>query len=94
MEHPNDSTELNDIDDQTKGFTKPAITRLARRAGVKSMAEDCITPLKHLVSMKLDEILSTAVIVNSQHSTKTLMPDDIYEAFALSGINVARTEEF
>lgn len=77
-----------------KGFTKPAITRLARRAGVKSMSDDCIVPLKHLVAMKLDEVLSTTLIVNSQHATKTIMPDDVYEALALCGINVARTEEF
>jgi len=77
-----------------KGFTKPAITRLARRAGVKSMSDDCIIPLKHLVSMKLDEVLSATLIVNSQHATKTIMPDDVYEALSLCGINVARTEEF
>ena len=77
-----------------KGFTKPAITRLARRAGVKSMSDDCIVPLKHLVAMKLDEVLSTTLIVNSQHATKTIMPDDVYEALSLCGINVARTEEF
>jgi len=77
-----------------KGFTKPAITRLARRAGVKSMYDDCIVPLKHLVAMKLDEVLSTTLIVNSQHATKTIMPDDVYEALSLCGINVARTEEF
>ena len=77
-----------------KGFTKPAITRLARRAGVKSMSDDCIVPLKHLVAMKLDEILSTTLVVNSQHATKTIMPEDVYEALSLCGINVARTEEF
>ena len=90
----------DDVDDASgtqpsgKGFTKPAITRLARRAGVKSMSDDCIIPLKHLVAMKLDEVLSTTLIVNSQHATKTIMPDDVYEALSLCGINVARTEEF
>lgn len=86
--------DLNTDDDNCKGFTKPAITRLARRAGVKSMSDDCICPIKHLIAMKLDDILETTLIVNSQHATKTIMPDDVYEAFSLCGINVARTEEF
>ena len=77
-----------------KGFTKPAITRLARRAGVKSMSDDCILPLKHLVAIKLNEILYTTTVVNDQHATKTIMPDDVYEALSLCGIHVARTEEF
>ena len=90
-----DVDEVDEVDeDNCKGFTKPAITRLARRAGVKSMSDDCIVPIKHLVAMKLDDILATTLIVNSQHATKTIMPDDVYEAFSLYGINVARTEEF
>ena len=76
------------------GFTKPAITRLARRAGVKSMSDECIIPIKHLLAMELESILNTTLIVNKQHATKTIMPDDVYEALHLSGINVARTEEF
>jgi histone H3/H4 len=93
-----DDDDDDDVDDveieNCKGFTKPAITRLARRAGVKSMSDECIVPLRHLVAIKLDEILRTTLIVNSQHATKTIMPDDVYEAFSLCGINVARTEEF
>ena len=89
-----DDDDVNGSQPSGKGFTKPAITRLARRAGVKSMSDDCIIPLKHLVAMKLDEVLSTTLIVNSQHATKTIMPDDVYEALSLCGINVARTEEF
>ncbi len=77
-----------------KGFTKPAITRLARRAGVKSMSDECIVPLKTLLAIHLDKILYNTVVVNSQHATKTIMPDDVYEALGLMGVNVAKTEEF
>ena len=83
---------LQDIND--KGFTKPAITRLARRAGVKSMSDDCVIPIRNLIGMELDKILQIAVIVNQQHSTKTIMPDDIYDALTILGTNVAKTEEF
>lgn len=77
-----------------KGFTRPAITRLARRAGVKSISEDCITPLRNILSMELDRILYTVAVVNQQHTTKTIMPDDVYDALTLLGINVAKTEDF
>ena len=84
-----------------KGITPLALWRELTRRGVKvpkpskkANGVAIIIPLKHLVAMKLDEILSTTLIVNSQHATKTIMPDDVYEAFSLCGINVARTEEF
>ena len=77
-----------------KGFTKPAITRLARRAGVKSISDDCMVPIRNILSMELDKILYTITVVNQQHATKTIMPDDVYDALALLDINVAKTEEF
>lgn len=105
VDHVDDVDDHDDHDDvdvdhddksniNEKGLTKPAITRLARRAGVKSMSDDCIAPIKHLIAMKLEEILYTTTVVNSQHTTKTIMPDDVYEGFAFLGINVARTDEF
>jgi histone H3/H4 len=90
----NDLRTNEDESHVDRGLTKPAITRLARRAGVKSMSDECVGPVRNLVAMKLDELLSNAVIVNGQHTTKTIMEDDIYEALAFMNINVARTEEF
>ena len=88
------SENTNNQDFNEKGFTKPAITRLARRAGVKSMSDDCINPIRNLIAMELDKILQTTLIVNQQHSTKTIMPEDVYDALSLYGIHVAKTEEF
>jgi len=76
------------------GFTKPAITRLARRAGVKSISDECMNPIRNIIGMELERILSTVVVVNQQHATKTIMPDDVYDALGLLNINVAKTEEF
>ena len=85
-----------DQDDQDldRGLTKPAITRLARRAGVKSMSDECIGPVRNLIAMKLDELITSTIIVNGQHTTKTIMDDHIYQALSFMNINVARTEEF
>tara|TARA_B100001540_G_scaffold312789_1_gene334511 strand:+ start:771 stop:1025 length:255 start_codon:yes stop_codon:yes gene_type:complete len=82
---------MEKLDD--KGFTKPAITRLARRAGVKSMSDDCTDVIRSLIAMRLDEILRSTVAINEQSSTKTIMVDDIYTAMQFSGLNVAKSDD-
>ena len=74
-------------------ITKPSITRLARRAGVKSLSEDCYNTVRDLVGVYLAEIIGSALVVNSEHNTKTLMPEDIYEALRLRGYNVTQSQE-
>lgn len=75
------------------GFTKPSITRLARRAGVKSMSDDCVDTIRSLIGMELNEIVRMAVIMNQQNSTKTVMSDDIYNALHFMNMNIAKSEE-
>lgn len=74
-------------------ITKPSITRLARQAGVKSVSDDCFNTVRNLIYNRLDELISTALIVNSEHQTKTLMSEDIYDAFSLLGINVTQSND-
>ena len=74
-------------------LTKPAITRLARKAGVKSLSEDCYNSINKLVKTQLSEIIVAALVVNSEHNTKTLMPNDIYEALYLRGYNVTQSND-
>lgn len=76
-----------------ESITKPSIRRLARIAGVKSVSDDCFNITKKIIDFKLHEILSTALIVNSEHQTKTLMADDIYDALWLLGHNVSQSSE-
>jgi histone H3/H4 len=74
-------------------ITKPSITRLARRAGVKSVSDDCYNTVRSLVELQLNDIIMAALVVNSEHNTKTLMPEDIYEALRLKGYNVAQSHD-
>ena len=74
-------------------ITKPSITRLARQAGVKSVSDDCFNTVRNLIYNRLDELISTALIVNSEHQTKTLMSEDIYDAFSLLGIDVTQSND-
>ena len=78
---------------ENPGFTKPSITRLARRAGVKSMSDDCVDTIRSLIGVELNEIVRMAVILNEQNSTKTVMTDDIYNALKFLNMNVARSDE-
>jgi len=74
-------------------ITKPSITRLARRAGVKSLSEECHNTVRRLVEEYLNDIVVAALVVNSEHNTKTLMPDDIYEALRIRGYNIAQSRD-
>jgi histone H3/H4 len=74
-------------------LTKPSITRLARKAGVKSLSDDCYNSIRDLVKSQLSEIIVAALIVNSEHNTKTLMSEDIYDALHLRGYNVTQSND-
>lgn len=78
---------------EVEGVTRPAIVRISRRAGVKSVSDDCFPVIRGVIHDKIDEIIRTALLVNSEHQTKTLMPEDIYGALRLSGYKVARCSE-
>jgi histone H3/H4 len=74
-------------------ITKPSLTRLARRAGVKSVSDDCFNAIRLLIANRLDDLVLAALVVNSEHQTKTMMSDDIYDAFSLIGENVSQSSE-
>ena len=74
-------------------ITKPSITRLARRAGVKSVSDDCFNPIRLLIANHLDELVRAALVVNSEHQTKTLMSNDVYDSLALLGRNVTQSSD-
>ena len=74
-------------------ITKPSITRLARKAGIKSVSEECFGHIRCTMVNCLSELISTILIVNSEHRTKTLMSEDIYAALALSGYNVTQSSD-
>jgi len=74
-------------------LTKPAITRISRRAGVKSLSDDCFEPIRNLIGIKLSELIKTSIIVNSEHQTKTIMPKDIYQSLHLLNYNVTESSD-
>ena len=71
-------------------ISKSSINRIARRAGVKSVSEDCFDTIRNLMGMELNTIIKTALIVNQ---TKTIMPKDIYDALHLLNYNTAQSTD-
>lgn len=74
-------------------ITKPSLVRLARKAGIKSMSDDCYPEIYKLINDNLDTIIQTSLIVNSEGGTKTLMNNDVYQAMKLNGHIVAESTE-
>jgi histone H3/H4 len=74
-----------------ENISKPAITRLCRKAGIKTISDESVNTIKSVMNDKLIEILNLSIIVNNENQTKTLMPQDIYTSLELLGVNLAET---
>jgi histone H3/H4 len=74
-----------------ESFKKPAIIRLARRAGIKNISEDCYDTIRNLIMFRLTKLLHTSFIINDQTNTKTLMVNDVVEALRLQGKSVCKS---
>ena len=72
-------------------LTKPGLSRLGRKAGIKSMSDDVYMNLYSVIEERLSDIVSSIVVVNSQHGTVTIMPDDVYGALTLNGKLVGKS---
>ena len=73
-------------------ITNPSLYRLARQAGVKTMSSDCTDVLRTLLKLRTDEISKSVIVLNKQSGTKTIMPNDVYAAMNLMGINLTKSE--
>lgn len=69
-------------------LNKSSINKLSRRAGVKSISEECNEKIRKIIEHKMDEIISAIIIINSEHNTKTIMTNDVYESLHLLNHNI------
>tara|TARA_A100001011_G_C14318207_1_gene848979 strand:- start:2864 stop:3106 length:243 start_codon:yes stop_codon:yes gene_type:complete len=74
-------------------ITKPSISRLGKKAGVKSIADDTFKIIQEYLNDELESIIKKIIIMNNEQNTKTIMIDDVYKAFNLSGIYLAQSNE-
>ncbi len=74
-------------------LSKPSINRLAKRAGVKSISEDCYDTIRNLIGMELTNIIKNTLLMNSHNQTKTIMVKDIYDTLHLMEYNITQSNE-
>lgn len=75
--------------DKPENFKKPAIIRIARKAGIKNISEDCYQSIRNLILDKITDLLENAFIINEQTNTKTLMVNDVIGALKIQGTNLS-----
>lgn len=71
--------------DAIGGVTKNAIARLAHKAGVKSMSALIYEEIRGILKVRLEEIISKAVIVTEHVRRKTVMVEDVQEGMHVLG---------
>lgn len=74
-------------------ISKLSVDKLARKAGIETISGECHDTIQEIIAKKLEDITRLVKITNSQGSTKTIMPEDVYTAFRISGNNIAKTTE-
>jgi histone H3/H4 len=74
-------------------ITKPSITKLSRRAGVKSLSDDCHDMIRNIMENKLTDVIKAVIAVNSEHNTKTIMSNDVYDALSLLNHRVTQSND-
>ena len=74
---------------EDKNFiNKPSLVRLSKIAGVKSLSHDCYDIVNKIAFEKLEEIVKTCLIVNSEHKNKIISKKDLYSALHILGHNL------
>ena len=74
--------------DAIHGITKPAITRLARKAGVKRIAGLVYQEVRGILKIRLEDVVKNALVVKNNQKRVTLSEYDVRDSLSLTGINV------
>jgi histone H3/H4 len=70
-------------------ISKPSITRLIRKAGIKSISDDCYDTVRSYIGMKLAETVYATSVVTKTHGAKTVSVPDLVEALRVQGTPLA-----
>jgi len=74
---------------EDKNFiNKPSLVRLSKIAGVKSLSHDSYDILNKVALDKIEDIVHTCIIVNSQNKNKIISKKDLYSALHILGYNL------
>ena len=79
--------------DAIQGITKPALKRLAQRAGVKRIGGIVYQELRGIMKIALENVMRDAIIFTEHHRKKTVGKNEVKEALALRGVNILYHEK-
>lgn len=74
-------------------LNKPSVMRLARRAGVKTMADNCVDTVNDILIEHLDDILRSSLVVHSLNNNNTLSAEDVVNGLTFMGHNVTYSDK-
>lgn len=76
------------IRDSIQGITKPAIRRLARRAGVKIIGGLIYEEIRGVMKVKLENLMRDVVSITQDKNKKTVTADEVSLAIQMKGGNL------
>ena len=81
-------------DNSLDNFTKPAIKRLAKEAGIERLSENTYDLIREIIQDFLYAILEKCVVFVRLNKRKTLIRKDIYGALTFMGYGYVLGDEF
>jgi histone H3/H4 len=69
-------------------LNKPTVIRLSKIAGIKNVSADSYDILNKVISQKIEEIIDTCLILNSEKKNKIVSKEDLYNSLNLLGYNL------
>ena len=69
-------------------FSKPSILRIARKAGIKCISDECYDLIDKMIYARVQEIIEDSLSIKNQRGGKVLTQNDIQESLSLRSINV------
>lgn len=93
MNEERQNTQNTQNEPKVPKITKPSIIKIARKAGIKNISDECIDPIRQQISKDIRDIINHCVIINDVKGTKTVLLEDLNEALRFMGHNVAKSYE-
>lgn len=75
--------------DNIDGVTKPAIIRMARQAGVKSLDALCYEELRSVLRNHLEYVVGNAIVYTENRHAKTVNLSDVVNGLEQRGVHIA-----
>ena len=79
------------MDPQHK-ISKPSLTRLARKAGIKSLSDECFPLLNSIIDSRIEDILKISHVLMEQREGRIILERDCYDAVSILGEEMGRSD--